>query len=683
MKKKLISNDPRIHTNKNVIDFLTKSFDVKTVNEEQQLQALVDGKKIVITEAFVRRNLQLDDEEGTDCLPNATIFEGLTRMGAKTTAWNEFSSTMASAIICLATNQKFNFSKYIFESMVKNLDNAGKFLMYPRRPKEKDTQAPQSSVPSNPTNVADKAVNEEPTSLGDQEDASKQGKKIHDIDVDEDITLENVHDAKIFDENDLHGDEVVVESEVTNKAGENRNIVEEAVPVTDVVTILVSVATITNVELNLAQTLVELRGQGSKDKGKAKMIEPERPLKKKDQIKFDEEEALRLQAKFDEEDRLARKKAQQVEKANITWDDIQAKIDADYQLDKRLQAQEQQELTIKEKSTLSIQLLEKRKKHFAAKRAEEKRNMPPTRYQQRSIMCTYLKNMAGWKPKYLKNKSFANIQELFHKAFKRVNTFVDFKTELVEGTKMEESSKKAEEAAKMKEIMKIVLDEEEVAVDAIPLATKPPSIVDWKIVKEGKINYYQIIRADGSSKRYSTFIQMLRSFDREDLETLWKLVKAKHGYTRPEEGYERVLWGDLKTTFEHHVKDAGRIVGIKRLLDDFRVTAAKVYATIPSLPKNDMISITSAWPFQKWGLDIVRPLTEASGRIKYLIVAIDYFTKWLEAKPVTSITGRGTRNKTSHHIRISSSSKRGGGTCQPKRNAMNQNEIASRRSSMG
>ncbi|GKB66535.1 hypothetical protein Tco_0927947 [Tanacetum coccineum] len=53
-------------------------------------------------------------------------------LSAKTTAWNEFSSTMACAIIYLATNQKFNFSKYIFESMVKNLDNVGKFFMYPR-----------------------------------------------------------------------------------------------------------------------------------------------------------------------------------------------------------------------------------------------------------------------------------------------------------------------------------------------------------------------------------------------------------------------------------------------------------------------------------------------------------------------------------------------------------------------
>ncbi|GJY80370.1 ribonuclease H-like domain-containing protein [Tanacetum coccineum] len=107
--------------------------DVDLIDQEVQLQALVDRKKIIITEASVRCDLQLNDEEGTDCLLNATIFEELTRMGAKTTAWNEISSTMASAIICLATNQKFNFSKYIFKSMVKNLENmSGKFLMYPR-----------------------------------------------------------------------------------------------------------------------------------------------------------------------------------------------------------------------------------------------------------------------------------------------------------------------------------------------------------------------------------------------------------------------------------------------------------------------------------------------------------------------------------------------------------------------
>ncbi|GJX86298.1 retrovirus-related pol polyprotein from transposon TNT 1-94 [Tanacetum coccineum] len=71
----------------------------KTVNGERQIQALVDKKKVIITETSIRRDLKLDDAEGTDCLPTATIFTELERMGAKTTAWNEFSSTMASAIL--------------------------------------------------------------------------------------------------------------------------------------------------------------------------------------------------------------------------------------------------------------------------------------------------------------------------------------------------------------------------------------------------------------------------------------------------------------------------------------------------------------------------------------------------------------------------------------------------------
>ncbi|GJW07671.1 hypothetical protein Tco_1570094 [Tanacetum coccineum] len=103
------------------------------------------------------------------------------------------------------------------------------------------------------------------------------------------------------------------------------------------------------------------------------------------------------------------------------------------------------------------------------------------------------------------------------------------------------------ETSELQRLIEVVPNKEEVAIDAIPLATKPPSIVDYKIHKEGKKTYYQIIKADGSSKMYLVFSHMLKSFDREDLETLWKFVKAKHGSTRLEEGDEKVLWGDLKT----------------------------------------------------------------------------------------------------------------------------------------
>ncbi|GJW42468.1 hypothetical protein Tco_0071267 [Tanacetum coccineum] len=188
-------------------------------------------------------------------------------------------------------------------------------------------------------------------------------------------------------------------------------------------------------------------------------------------------------------------------------------------------------------------------------------------------MSTYLKNMVGYKHNQLKNKSFDDIQKLFDKAMKRVNKFVDMDTELVEGSEVRaEGMDEDKETTELQRLIEIVPDKEEVAIDAIPLATNPLSIIEYKIHKEGKKTYYQIIRVDGSSKMYLVFSHMLKSFDREDLETLWKLVKAKHGLTRPEEGYDRVLWGDLKTMFEPHVEDQ-----VWRNQQDYRVLDWKIY----------------------------------------------------------------------------------------------------------
>ncbi|GJT92973.1 hypothetical protein Tco_1081818 [Tanacetum coccineum] len=240
--------------------------------------------------------------------------------------------------------------------------------------------------------------------------------------------------------------------------------------------------------------------------------------------------------------------------------------------------------------------------------------------------------MGGYKHSQLKNKSFEEIQKLFDKKITRVNMFVDMNNEMKGSSKkakadttQESSSKRAsdeleqekakkqkidddKEEAEMKKLIEIVPDEEEVTMDAIPLATKPPSIVDWKIIKERKISFYQIIRADGNSKRYSAFIHMIKDFDRDDLETLWRLVKAKHGETRPEEEYERVLFDSCGVHFVRfkdlhifmlvekrypltpititnmlnkklqadHWNEMWRIVGIKRLL---KVAAAKVRVT--------------------------------------------------------------------------------------------------------
>ncbi|GJY31241.1 hypothetical protein Tco_0414736 [Tanacetum coccineum] len=667
----------------------------KMVNGEVQLQALVDKKKVIITESIIRRDLQLEDADGVDCLPNATIFEQLTLIGMVKNVDSLVKFWMYPRFVQVFVNQQVrdmshhkriyvtpSHTKKIFANMkregkgfsgtitplfqtmmVQAQEEMGEGSANPtdphhtpiipqpstsqpqkkqklRKSKRKDTEIPQSSGPTEP--IADEAANEEnvPThsndpllsgedslklnelmelctnlqkkvldletskttqaleieslkrkvkklekkqrsrthklrrlykvglsakvvslddeaSLGDQEDASKQGRKILNIDVDEGITLDSTHfdtDPDMFGVHDLHGDEVFVETE--------EHVINTT---TTTSTIPVSAAkNLSDVDLTLAQALAELKNSKLKavttttttttagilfqepsetrtttttipSKGKGKGIMVKETLNKKEQIRLDEELALKLQAEEEEQARLTREKATKDKEANISWDNVQAMIEAD------------------------------RKKHFALLIAQEKRNKPPTKAQKKSTMSTYLKHMAGYKQSQLKNKSFAEIQKLFDKAMTRVHMFVDMDTELVkESSKKDEtemaqecSSKRAgdeleqekekkqkiddQDEAEMKKLIEVIPNEEEVAIDAIPLATKPPCIVDWKIIKEGKLGYYQIIRADGSSKRYSSMIQMLSDFDRENLETLWKLVKAKHGSTRPEEGYERVL----------------------------------------------------------------------------------------------------------------------------------------------
>nr|GEW09904.1 hypothetical protein [Tanacetum cinerariifolium] len=108
---------------------------VKCSDNVTRLQALVDRKKIVISEDVIREILQLDDAEGVAFFSSQwkfLIHTLLQSLSTKRTSWNEFSLAMASAVICLSTGQKFNFSKYIFDGLVRNVDSSSKFYMYPR-----------------------------------------------------------------------------------------------------------------------------------------------------------------------------------------------------------------------------------------------------------------------------------------------------------------------------------------------------------------------------------------------------------------------------------------------------------------------------------------------------------------------------------------------------------------------
>ncbi|GJX20263.1 hypothetical protein Tco_0222940 [Tanacetum coccineum] len=249
-------------------------------------------------------------------------------------------------------------------------------------------------------------------------------------------------------------------------------------------------------------------------------------------------------------------------------------MEANFKLAQRLQTKEQGEITIEERSRLFIELMNKRKKHFAMLRDEEKRRKPPTKFQNRNHMSTYLKNIGGYKH---------NQGKMFDNEMRRVNTFIPMDSKKVVRRKLkvaerrclvgkeqqQESSKRQrteddkvtdeheeveeDDEAKLKKHLVIVKDDE-IAIDAIPLATKPPMIIEYKLLKEGIMVHFQLIRTDGSSKRYSLIIMMLQDIDREDLETLWKLVKTKHGDIRPEDEHEIVLLGDLKVMFEPDIR---------------------------------------------------------------------------------------------------------------------------------
>ncbi|GKE07332.1 hypothetical protein Tco_1399350 [Tanacetum coccineum] len=383
----------------------------KTVNREVQLQALVDKKKVIITESTIWRDLQLEYANGVDCLPNAVIFEQLTFMrkskkkntevpqpsGSTNNVPDENVPTTSNdpllsgedrlkltELMDLCTNlQKkvldLEKAKTAQDSEIASLKKKVKKLERGNKSRTSRLKRLRKVGSARRVEYSNEA------SLGDQEDASKQGRKIAYINVDAEVTL--IDETQGRNDDNLMFDTCVLDEQEIK--------VEKVVSTTEVTT--ESATTITIDELPLAQTLIEIKAAKLKvrgvmiqepseftittttttpaaskplqDKGKEKMIESEKPLKKKDQIMYDQEVALNLQtqmqAELEEEERLARERKNN--DVNIAeWDNVQAMIDADYELAVRLQAQEQKELTIEEKLRLFVEL----KKHFAKLRAE-------------------------------------------------------------------------------------------------------------------------------------------------------------------------------------------------------------------------------------------------------------------------------------------------------------------------
>ncbi|GJR27767.1 putative ribonuclease H-like domain-containing protein [Tanacetum coccineum] len=306
-------------------------------------------------------------------------------------------------------------------------------------------------------------------------------------------------------------------------------------------------------------------------------------------IERDAEVALRLQAELDEELRVERERQEEASKVAIAemFDEVQARIDADYELAARMTQEEQEKYTIEERARLLAEFFERRKKQLAAERAEAIRNKPPTKTQLRNLMMTYLKNMGGYKHSQLKGKSYEEIQGLYERQQKRIQDFTPMDSEKeaqkpgkrlkrVAGSYATQKSPKKpkvmksakdvteEEAAeyeKEKEELRLslkIISNDDSEVDYEPLSRKFP-IVNWEYQLLGKMEakdmyVYKLTRADGSSSYHGDTQAFLRRLDRQDLNDLYRLVQERF-QDHPLEGHDLLLWGYLRMIFYPDEKD--------------------------------------------------------------------------------------------------------------------------------
>ncbi|GJX62201.1 hypothetical protein Tco_0295101, partial [Tanacetum coccineum] len=262
------------------------------------------------------------------------------------------------------------------------------------------------------------------------------------------------------------------------------------------------------------------------------------------------------------------------------WETIRAKLEANAELNKSLQGES---MTSEYFAKRMVEMINQKKKFYAEQKAKARRSKPMTQAQQRDYMSTFIKNQSLWKLIQLKKLTFNELKAEFEKlTIEEVSVLEESITKplIAKEEEIEKYVKKRGKIRKQKarkgiHINKTAQDESEeereafmkdkvisasleseIRIDAIPTAIKPHSIIDWKIIPESGLKaVYQFIKRDGSDKIYMSFGAILKYFSRDDLTELYRLVIKKYGANRPEEMYDRVLWGDLKTMFDPPLSD--------------------------------------------------------------------------------------------------------------------------------
>nr|GEX26716.1 hypothetical protein [Tanacetum cinerariifolium] len=609
------------------------SVSVKKVNDVTRLQAPVDKKRVIITKATIRDALRLDDAEGIDCLPNEEIFAELSRMGyekpstkltfykaffsqkwkflihtilqcmsAKRTSWNEFSSSMASAVICLSTGRKFNFSKAqvgdlslhttkysspaLTQKVFPKMRRVGKGCSGVETPLFEGmivaAQAGEGATEANVDDVpADGVANEGASSVADDVVTAAVDKPYipsptpptQSSPPSQDIpsTSQVQHtpppsliaqppspqqqpqpsqDAEIF--MDLLHNLLDTCTTLTRRV-ENleQDKIAQALEITKVDTsddtIMDDVSKHGRIIADMDADVDVIMKDIAKDVGVDAEIKESadvqgRQAESQAQIyQIDLEHADKVLSMLDDEVEPA--ELQEVVEIVTTAKLITKVVTADSTTITAAAPQ----LTTVAAPTLTTAPSAARRRNGVVIRDPEETATPSI------IIHTEAKSKYKGKwilveePKPLKKQAQIEQDEAYARELKaELNKNIDWDeviNHMQRKVKDDNAMKRKldEEVVDLKRHLQIVVnDDDDVNTEATPLARKVP-VDDYEIYTENNKPYYKIITADGSPQLFLSFLSLLRNFDREDLEVLWELIKESFGVDAAKDFKENML----------------------------------------------------------------------------------------------------------------------------------------------
>nr|GEW97212.1 hypothetical protein [Tanacetum cinerariifolium] len=546
---------------------------VKKVNDVTRLQALVDKKKVIITEATIREALRLDDAESIDCLPNEEIFTELSRMGyekpstkltfykaffspkwkflihtilqcmsAKRTSWNKFSSSMASTVICLSIGRNFNFSMYIFDSLVRNMDSSTKFYMYPR--------FLQLMIRAQVGDLSSHSIKYSSPTLTQKVFANirRVGKGFYRVDMplfegmivaqqDDDVADEGAASVAV-DDVPAAVDEPSIPppTPTTQPPPPSQDLPSTSQPSFDVEismdllhTLLETWGIIANIDADDDVTLKDVAAI-------AKEVEVEKTLeinKNADVQGWQADATMTAATTLITAATLTTFPSVTRRRKGVVIRDLEEIVTPSIIIHSEPKSKDKGKGIMDD---VIDQVQRKEKEDNVVMRYQALKRKPQTEAQARKNMMIYLRNMAGFKMDHFKGISYDDIRLIFEKKFNSNMAFLEKIRE-----QMEEDNKALKRA--------MPNDEDDVYTEATPLARKV-HVVDYEIYTENNKPYYKIIRHDGSPQLFLSFLSLLMNFDREDLEVLWQLVKERFASSKPKNFSNDFLLTTLTYMFE-------------------------------------------------------------------------------------------------------------------------------------